>query len=69
MSNATLIASVDTSYPQIPDFRGRVVSIDGWNSDYVMLLIRSDLGTAEAIISPEQLRFLAEKAEQEAHKW
>lgn len=65
----TTITEVSTDYEERPDHRGHTVEIDGWNSEYVMLIIRSDTRTNEAIISPAQLRELADKAEQEAHKW
>jgi hypothetical protein len=66
---ATEIHGVDTSYRDIPDHCGKEVTIEGWSSDYVMLVIRAETRVCEAIISPAQLRELADKAEAEAHKW
>jgi hypothetical protein len=66
---ATLIASVDTGYEERPEHRGHTVEVHGWNEDYVLLLIRSDDRVNEAIVSPVQLRELADRATAEAGKW
>jgi hypothetical protein len=63
------IHQVDTSYKGIPGHRGHTVEIQGWNDEYVMLVIHSATRTNEAIISPSQLRELADVAEREVRKW
>lgn len=66
----TTIAVADTDYTERPAHRGHTVEIQGWNDDYVMLVIHSDDGkTNEAIISPVELTRLAKIATKEAPKW
>ena len=65
----TTIEMVDTDYPDRPSHRGHTVEIQGWNADYVMLVIRSDGKTNEALISPSELMKLAERAVAEGPKW
>lgn len=68
-ATATTIHQVDTDYDGRPEHRGHTVGIEGWNSEYVTLVIWSDDGAKEAIISPAQLRELVDKAEAEVHRW
>jgi hypothetical protein len=63
------MAMVDTDYGNIPDHRGHTVEIQGWNPEFVMLVIHSKDRTNEALITPEQLRDLADRAEADAGRW
>jgi len=65
----TTILQVNTDYEDRPEHRGHTVEIQGWNEEHVMLVIRSDDRTNEAIISPEQLMQLAQKAKAEVGRW
>jgi hypothetical protein len=65
----TTIAQTDTDYSDRPAHRGHTVEVQGWNSEYVLLVIRSDDRVNEAIISPDDLMVLAEQAKAEAHRW
>jgi hypothetical protein len=71
----TTIDMVDVDHPgKRPAHRGHSVEIQGWNSEYVALVIWAgdefDKPKAmEAIISPDDLMRLAEKAKAEAHHW
>lgn len=65
----TEITSVDTDYPDRPAHRGHTVKIEGWNDEYVMLVINSDDRTNEAMITPAQLERLTKAAKEEAPRW
>jgi hypothetical protein len=66
---ATEIARVDTDYKTRPEHRGHTVLIDGWNDKCVMLVIISDNRINEALISPDELRALADAAEKDIDRW
>lgn len=63
------IHKVDTDYDGRPAHRGHTVEVQGWNSDYVLLVIRSDDRTNEAIITPAELIELGEAAKREAWRY
>jgi hypothetical protein len=65
----TTIAQTDTDYEGRPAHRGHTVEVQGWNSEFVLLVVRSDDRTNEAIISPDDLMTLAEQAKKEVHLW
>jgi hypothetical protein len=66
----TTIEIVDTDYEDRPAHRGHSVEVQGWNSEFVMLVIHSDDGkTNEALISPAQLRQLTRKVDEEVGRW
>lgn len=69
MNDPTLIAQVSTDYEDRPPHRGHTVSVSGWNDATVMLVIRSDDRVNEALITPAELRSLADAAEANAHRW
>jgi len=65
----TTIDQVNTDYPERPSHRGHTVEVQGWNDQCVMLVIHSDNKTNEALITPEQLRQLADRAQADVHRW
>jgi hypothetical protein len=65
----TEIARVDTQYKERPEHRGHTVTVDGWSEDYVMLIITADSRSCEALIRPQDLIDLAEKAKADLHRW
>lgn len=67
--DACTISAIDTDYPERPEHRGHTVQISGWNDEYAMLIIHSDDRTNEALVTPAQLRQLADDAEREVGKW
>jgi hypothetical protein len=62
--NPCLVAYADTDYDNRPIHRGHTVEVQAWSDLYGMLVIRSDDRTNEALVTPEQLRQLADALEQ-----
>jgi len=63
------IARVNTNYDERPAHRGHTVLVDGWNDQHVMLIIVSDDKTNEALVTPGELRKLADAAEADLSRW
>jgi hypothetical protein len=51
--------AVDTTYNGRPVHRGYEVEVLDWNDHHVMLVIRSEMKTSEALITPAELLKLA----------
>jgi hypothetical protein len=57
------MTKINTDYHDRPAHRGHTVEVQEWSSSYVMLVIRSDDRTCEALVTPRDLELLTMAAE------